>query len=61
VEAAGRALGGIRATFRSRHRVLYQVMQSGKLAARAPALRQLISRLNYNGVAERLARHGDAG
>lgn len=49
VEAAQTALTGIRRTFRLRQRVLYQCMQSGKLSSRAPALRHLITRLNFNG------------
>ncbi|EFN52335.1 hypothetical protein CHLNCDRAFT_58938 [Chlorella variabilis] len=54
--AAAAALQGIRRTFRLKHRVLYQIMQSGKLSSRTPALRQLITRLNFNGFAERQAR-----
>ena len=44
-------------------RVMYTIMQSSKLGARAPALRQLVTRLNFNGFADRAAssRAGGGG
>jgi hypothetical protein len=47
--------GGIRPTFATKQRALYYILQSGRMAAVAPALRQLIARLNFNGWAERQA------
>lgn len=56
VEAVGEALRGISREFHLKLRVLYPIMQSSKLGSRAPALRQLVSRLNFNGWADRQAR-----
>ena len=61
VEAAAEALRGISREFHLKQRILYQIMQSSKLGSRAPALRQLVSRLNYNHFAARQALRGAAG
>lgn len=62
VQSAAEALRGISREFHLKQRVLYQIMQSSKLGSRAPALRQLVTRLNYNGFADRHARpFGGAG
>ena len=55
-EAAEAALSGIARDFRRHYSVLYQLMQSSRLQSsrRAPALRQLILRLNFNHFSERL-------
>ena len=52
---AGEALRGIARGFHLKQRVLYQMLQSSRLGSRAPALRQLVSRLNFNGFADRQA------
>ena len=61
LEAAAKALRAIGRAFQLKQRVLYQIMQSGKMGSRAPALRQLITRLNFNNFAERQARPMGAG
>ncbi|PRW61252.1 gamma-tubulin complex component 4-like protein [Chlorella sorokiniana] len=61
VEAAAEALRGITREFSLKQRILYQIMQSSKLGSRAPALRQLVTRLNYNEFADRQALRGAAG
>ena len=55
VEAASTALRGISRELRLKQRIMYTIMQSSKLGSRAPALRQLVTRLNYNGFADRQA------
>lgn len=61
VEAAAAALRGINREFGLKQRVLYQIMQSSKLGSRAPALRQLVTRLNFNEFADKQALRGAAG
>ena len=61
MEAAAEALRGITREFSLKQRILYQIMQSSKLGSRAPALRQLVTRLNYNEFADRQALRGAAG
>lgn len=60
-QAAGEALRSISREFHLKLRVLYPIMQSSKLGSRAPALRQLVSRLNFNGFADRQARPAFGG
>lgn len=59
--AAAEALRVTAREFHLKQRVLYQIMQSSRLGSRAPALRQLVSRLNYNGVLDRQAQPGGGG
>ena len=51
MEAAALALRQIAREFRIKHSLLFQLLQSNKLQShhRAPALRQLILRLDWNG------------
>lgn len=61
MEAAAEALRGITREFSLKQRILYQIMQSSKLGSRAPALRQLVTRLNFNEFADKQALRGAAG
>lgn len=61
VEAAAAGLKAISKDFQLKQRTLYHILQSSRLGSRAPALRQLIMRLNFNGFADKQARLGALG
>ena len=60
VEGADDALRRISRDLRLKQKVFYQILQSSKLGSRAPRVRQLITRLNFNGFAEAQALGGVA-
>lgn len=57
LEGAAVALRGISKQWRLKQRLFYTMLSSGRIL-RAPALRQLVTRLNFNGFAERQASAG---
>ncbi len=57
LDGAAAALRGISKQWRLKQRLFYTMLSSGRIL-RAPALRQLVTRLNFNGFAERQASAG---
>ncbi|KAL4434808.1 hypothetical protein ABPG77_005335 [Micractinium sp. CCAP 211/92] len=57
LDGAAEALRGISKQWRLKQRLFYTMLSSGRIL-RAPALRQLVTRLNFNGFAERQASAG---